>query len=201
MSHDPLRIGLLLPQPILREGCSVLLRTMGWPVRTDIIEGTEDMNLYLSRTNPDAVILDPMLMCNRQKELHAWKKQYPSVCFIGLVTHLFEPPFLRHFDESLLLTDTVETITELLRRISFRRNQPHADSREDNLSERETEVLKLIVEGLSQKEIADRLNISIHTVISHRKNITQKTGIRTQAGLTIYALSNKIIYLGDQNPG
>ncbi|MBK8882774.1 MAG: helix-turn-helix transcriptional regulator [Bacteroidales bacterium] len=63
------------------------------------------------------------------------------------------------------------------------------------LSERETEVLKLLSKGLSNKEIADSLNISIHTVISHRKNLTQKTGIKSQSGLTIYALSNNIISL------
>jgi DNA-binding CsgD family transcriptional regulator len=56
-------------------------------------------------------------------------------------------------------------------------------------------VLKLLVQGSSNKEIADKLNISIHTVVSHRKNIIQKTGIKSQAGLTIYAISNKIISL------
>ena len=60
-----------------------------------------------------------------------------------------------------------------------------ADAGEENssqepLSERETEVLEQLVNGLSNKEIADKLNISIHTVISHRKNITQKTGIKSQ---------------------
>ncbi len=43
------------------------------------------------------------------------------------------------------------------------------------------------------KEIADRYNISIYTVISHRKNITRKTGIKTVAGLTVYALLNNLI--------
>ena len=56
-------------------------------------------------------------------------------------------------------------------------------------------MLRLLVQGNMNKEIADKLNISVHTVISHRKNITQKTGIKTQSGLTIYALSNKIINL------
>ncbi|HCE59175.1 MAG TPA: DNA-binding response regulator, partial [Prolixibacteraceae bacterium] len=45
----------------------------------------------------------------------------------------------------------------------------------------------------SNKEIADVLNISIHTVMSHRKNIMQKTGIKSQAGLTVYALTNNIL--------
>ena len=43
------------------------------------------------------------------------------------------------------------------------------------------------------KEIADKLNLSIYTVITHRKNITHKTGIKTVAGLTVYALLNNLI--------
>jgi DNA-binding NarL/FixJ family response regulator len=63
------------------------------------------------------------------------------------------------------------------------------------LSERETEVLIQLVKGLSHKEIADKLNISIHTVTSHRKNIIEKTGIKSLSGLTIYAITKKIIPL------
>lgn len=201
MIHDPIRIGLLLPHPIMREGTAMVLRMLEWQVRTEFPGGVEEMNHFLSHTNPDAIIIDPMLITHRVKELHAWKRKYPSVCFIGMVTHLYDPNFLRNFDEILQFTDPVENFAELLRRISVRRSQPKTDSGQDILTERETDVLKLIVEGLSQKEIADRLNISIHTVISHRKNITQKTGIRTQAGLTIYAITNRIIHITDQNPG
>ena len=56
------------------------------------------------------------------------------------------------------------------------------------LSAREIEVLILLVKGLINKEIADRLNISLTTVISHRKNITEKLGIKSVSGLTIYAV-------------
>jgi DNA-binding CsgD family transcriptional regulator len=66
---------------------------------------------------------------------------------------------------------------------------PHR-SLEHELSVREIEVLTLIVRGLINKEIADRLNISITTVISHRKNIMDKLGIRSVSGLTIYAVMN-----------
>ncbi len=62
------------------------------------------------------------------------------------------------------------------------------------LSEREIEVLKAIALGLANKEIADRLYISIHTVISHRKNITSKLGIKSISGLTVYALLNSLIH-------
>ncbi len=61
------------------------------------------------------------------------------------------------------------------------------------LSEREIEVLKEVSMGYSNKEIADRLFISINTVITHRKNITEKLEIKTIAGLTVYALMNKLI--------
>lgn len=61
------------------------------------------------------------------------------------------------------------------------------------LSPRENEVLVLMVQGLINKEIADRLNISLTTVISHRKNIVEKLGIRSLSGLTIYAVMNGLI--------
>jgi regulator of cell morphogenesis and NO signaling len=63
------------------------------------------------------------------------------------------------------------------------------------LSERERDVLVKIANGLSNKEIADVLCISIHTVITHRKNITRKLNIHSTAGLTIYAIVNKYVNL------
>lgn len=61
------------------------------------------------------------------------------------------------------------------------------------LSSREIDVLQLIVKGITNKEIADKLNISLNTVLTHRKNITAKLGIKTVSGLTFYAIMNGII--------
>lgn len=61
-------------------------------------------------------------------------------------------------------------------------------SNEQVLSAREIEVLILLSKGLINKEIADKLNISLTTVISHRKNIIEKLGIKSVSGLTIYAV-------------
>ena len=58
------------------------------------------------------------------------------------------------------------------------------------LSAREIEVLVLITKGLINKEIADKLNIGLTTVITHLKNITEKLGIKSVSGLTIYAVMN-----------
>lgn len=68
-----------------------------------------------------------------------------------------------------------------------------AEKGETNLSEREKEVLIELVHGLSNKEIGDKLCISTHTVISHRKNIMQKLNIHSPAGLTIYAIVNRLV--------
>ena len=61
------------------------------------------------------------------------------------------------------------------------------------VSEREKEILVGVAKGLLNKEIADIYNISPYTVITHRKNITRKTGIKSVAGLTVYALLNGLI--------
>ena len=67
---------------------------------------------------------------------------------------------------------------------------PHPTPMEHERSAREIEVLILITKGFINKEIAEKLNISLTTVISHRKNITEKLGIKSVPGLTIYAVMN-----------
>lgn len=71
-------------------------------------------------------------------------------------------------------------------------NNPSGENNKE-LSVRETDVLQLIVKGITNKEIADKLNISLNTVLTHRKNITAKLGIKTVSGLTFYAMMNGII--------
>jgi len=67
------------------------------------------------------------------------------------------------------------------------------------LTRREIEVLQLVTKGHSNKEIADQLFVSIHTIISHRKNISEKTGIKSASGLTMYAILKKIIDMNEIN--
>lgn len=69
-----------------------------------------------------------------------------------------------------------------------------------DLTQREKDVIRQIALGLSNKEMADKLNISIHTVISHRKNITDKLNIKSISGLTVYAIMNNLLDISDINP-
>ncbi len=70
---------------------------------------------------------------------------------------------------------------------------------DNELTKREIEVLQLLTKGHSNKEIADQLFVSTHTVISHRKNISEKTGIKSASGMTMYAILKKIIDVNDIN--
>jgi len=79
-------------------------------------------------------------------------------------------------------------------------NQIVENTESSDLTAREKEVLKLVALGHSNKEIADQLFISHHTVISHRKNLTDKLGIKSISGLTVYAILNKLIDTESINP-
>lgn len=73
-------------------------------------------------------------------------------------------------------------------------NENNVNSPKKNLlTRRETEILKLIVRGNINKQIAEELNISLNTVLTHRKNILSKTGIKTTSGLTLYSISNGLL--------
>ncbi len=67
------------------------------------------------------------------------------------------------------------------------------------LSRREKDIVTLIAKGLTNKEIADGLFISVHTAMTHRKNIVKKLGIKTVSGITVYAILNKLIDMKDLN--
>ncbi len=86
--------------------------------------------------------------------------------------------------------EIVESLQNLHKRAH---GESHTTSQKEILSPREIEVLKLLVEGLLNKEIADRLNIGLTTVITHRKNILEKLGVKSVAGLTIYAVMKRYI--------
>ena len=94
-------------------------------------------------------------------------------------------PTLPIDEEKECLLERIEQFVEQIDR--------QAESLPQELSPRETEVLKLVAKGFMNKEIADQLNISINTVLSHRKNLTAKLGIKTVSGLSFYAMMNGYI--------
>lgn len=101
-------------------------------------------------------------------------------------------------DSSITHAHNESVIVEQLDIILKSLEQRHPDTAMSaELSQREIEVLSLVAKGLINKEIADRLNISFNTVLSHRKNITAKLGIKSVSGLSVYAIMNGYISEGD----
>ena len=76
-------------------------------------------------------------------------------------------------------------------------NVEEDDGDTDSLSQREKEILGCVVKGMTNKEIAEKLYISVHTVITHRRNITRKLQVHSSAGLTIYAIVNKLVDISE----
>ena len=124
-------------------------------------------------------------------------KSLPSECDDRLTSQLVRD--IIHLQKDLACHTRVEDmlLTPMARFLEHPQAFSHeisgAGTEKDGLSDREKDILVSVAKGMINKEIADEYNISIHTVISHRKNITRKTGIKTVAGLTVYALLNGLI--------
>lgn len=96
-------------------------------------------------------------------------------------------------DFSISLISSPAEIVQVLEKCLKDDETDAGDHEGEELTIREKEVLKLVAQGFSNKVIADKLFISIHTVISHRKNITEKLGIKSISGLTVYAILNHLL--------
>jgi DNA-binding CsgD family transcriptional regulator len=160
------------------------------------VDSLDDLEHILHSKNIDILITNPMQLVNREKELRKIRRNYPDLSVVGINLGVIDTDLLSLLDSSFTIFDSVENVMHKLQKAGNNTEQK-STANDDNLTEREIEVLTRLVHGLSNKEIADSLNISIHTVITHRKNITAKTGIRSQPGLTIYAISKKIISIED----
>ena len=128
-------------------------------------------------------------------------KSIPDSCdgalrldILDLIYHL-QRDLMRHtcVEEDVLIPLVRRMENPSLFRKTLALERGKETDRHEELSDREKEILVCVAHGMLNKEIADRNDISIHTVISHRKNITRKTGIKTVAGLTVYAILNGLI--------
>ena len=108
------------------------------------------------------------------------------------------PDVPSRYDAVVNLYDTPDTIFRTIEEIIDSDDDSDDDS--NVLSQREKEIVVCVVKGLTNKAIADKLFISIHTVTTHRRNIARKLQIHSPAGLTIYAIVNKLVDLQDVKP-
>ncbi len=114
-----------------------------------------------------------------------------------LVTDLPERIVAGEVHASIHPKESKDKIIGTIKGILDSRSGQPADSQAFKLSEREKTIVRLISMGLTNKQIADQLYLSAHTVITHRKNISSKLGIKSVSGLTIYAIVNNIITIDE----
>ncbi len=194
MDRHRINIAVIEPSHIVYEGLSNLVLKSENRFYLFRINDLDEINSLNLKEKLNIVILNPVTLQNRLNSFIKLKQNNPEISWIALIYSYFDNETLNKFDDKLFITEPIHQITQKLSSLSNTQKDV-ADNNFTELTEREIDVLIQLVKGLSNKEIADVLNISIHTVMSHRKNITEKTGIKSLSGLTIYAISKNIIQL------
>ena len=197
-NNEVIRIAIAETSVIIRGGLTAALKRLPnvkvQPIELLSIEALHDC----VRTQcPDMLIVNPAFGdyfdIGKFREETSGKK----IRVIALVTSFVDASLLSKYDESISIFDDLERLSK---KISGLLNVPSEEEgleNQDTLSQREKEIVICVVKGMTNKEIAEKLFLSIHTVITHRRNISKKLQIHSAAGLTIYAIVNKLVTLND----
>ena len=183
------------PSEIIVEGLRSMLAQFG---NYNILSPMSDASSLVERLPvicPDLLIVNPTLLSSPGQQMAAFAAARPQMPVVALVYQYLEPAVLEHFAFRIDIRASRSLLQQTLQRVStIDEGQPATSEAESyELSDRETDVLVLVAKGLSSKEIADQLHISVHTVSTHRKNITHKTGIKSVAGLAVYAMIHNLM--------
>jgi len=193
MDRCRINIAIAEPSDVIYEGLTNLLLKNESHFYIFRAASLDELKTLCINEQITIVIINPQKFINRLNDFAKLKKNFNHINWIGLIYSYFDNETISKFDDTINITDSEIIISKKINR-NIEKCDCHQSVQEE-LSERETHVLLQLIKGLSNKEIADKLNISIHTVISHRKNIIEKTGIKSLPGLTIYAISKKITSL------
>ena len=145
----------------------------------------------------DILIVNPSFGHYFDIDIFKTEHQHKGIRVIALVSGFTDNTLLTKYDDSISIFDDAEIIAAKLITI---REVPAEDAKgedQDILSQREKEIVVCVVKGMTNKEIAEKLYLSVHTVITHRKNISKELQIHSASGVTIYAIVNKLVALED----
>ena len=153
-------------------------------------------NLSYYKNRPDAfdiVIINPAVIdYNERFDIRSiFSSEEHETAVVALTYTSYDENVLRQYDECIGIYDSAARIFQKLNNALKERKESKSELYE--LSTRERDILVAVAKGKTNKEIADEFNISIYTVISHRRNISRKLGINSISGLTVYAIMNKLI--------
>lgn len=204
---ETLRIAVAETSVIVRSGVvAVLKRLPGVQVRPVEVASPDALESCLHMDTPDILLVNPTFGGWFNVSEFRTDAVHASVKCIALNCNITDSSILQAYDESITLYEDIDSLQQkILHVISYdmdesadeERYAPTPSSETEQLSQREKEIVICVVKGMTNKEIAERLFLSIHTVNTHRRNIARKLEIHSAAGLTIYAIVNKLVELSE----
>lgn len=182
------------PSPIISSGLLKYLEDINQINILSVVDNIEDLHDKMIIHNPDVLIVNPLIFgCSNHNLVRQFVQNNPSTSHIALVTTYIDKSFLKYFKEIIELSETKQKVVNRIINLINNSDESSSQAESFDLSNRETDVLVCVAKGMTNKDISDILNISVHTVITHRKNIVKKTGIKSVSGLTVYALLNNLV--------
>lgn len=200
MNSDSATIKLVIADnsPIVRSGLIAVLRHIpGLKTQPYEVQTQSSLQNYIFMHEPDLVIVNPIF--DGWFDIKAFKAglKKTSIKFMALLSSVIDSAVLKDYNDSFTIYDDVEQISTKITKLLSEDSDKDQSAENENLSQREKEIIVGVVKGLTNKEIADKLCLSIHTVITHRRNVSRKLQIHSPAGLTIFAIVNGLVELND----
>ena len=195
-SQELIHVAVAESSLIIRGGLvNALKRLPELDIQTVEVTSYEGLQHCMDVHMPEILIVNPQF--EGWFNLGLFKEKYPSanMKLVALVCNVVDKNQLKDYDEHITLFDDLDTLTEKIATLLNLHDDDGTD--QDALSQREREIIGCVVKGMTNKEIAEQLFISVHTVITHRRNITRKLQIHSAAGLTIYAIVHKLVELDE----
>lgn len=180
---------------ILRAGLMAVLRRLSnLPIEVAEVWDVEHLDQQLLRYRPDVLLVNPAELGSLTPSRLRDQTGLASLKFVALQHTQSPVVVLKEYDAFLSIYDGMDVLREILMRLiqEERAEEESLDNRQ-KLTAREKEIVVCVVKGMTNKQIADQLYLSAHTVMTHRKNIASKLQIHSPAGLTIYAIVNKLV--------
>jgi len=196
--NDVLKIAIAETSAIIRSGLSLVLkRIQGMKILPIEVVSSESLADCMRLHKPDILIINSAFPGFFDVRKFKEETVGTNVKCIALICSVIDSSLLKNYDETFSLYDEPEILQEKLNKLMNVEEIAEPEVGQEVLSSREKEIIICVVKGMTNKEIADSLFLSTHTVITHRRNIARKLQIRSPSGLTIYAIVNKLIELQD----
>lgn len=194
MKENILHIAIAESSPIVSAGLTHTVgRLPGIPAHAVELNSLDHLYECLASEHVEILIVNPYF--EESFDIRKVRELREDIKIVAIATAPLDRKRSESYDEVISIADDIDTITEKIKRLSVS-SDTSGDNKEP-LSNREKEIIINVVKGLTNKEIADKLFLSVHTVITHRRNIARKLEIHSATGLTIYAIVNKLVDISD----